>query len=78
MVPIAYIYIYIHIHIHTPLAGSILYLSITFVQITYQGNSFITHAFHKLHPWLLWAGPLWAPGALVVWALMGLPEGDPG
>ena len=43
------------------MAVSILYPSITFIQITHQGNVFMAHAFHNTHPVPLWAGP---PGPL--------------
>ena len=41
------------------MAVTILYLSITSVKITHQGNFHVTHAFHNTTP-----GPLWAPGSL--------------
>ena len=58
---------------------SIQYLSITFIRITHQGNSFMP-------PGPLWAEPLWAllgpcgPGHCgPPWALVGLaPVGGPG
>ena len=46
------------------MAVSILYLSITFMQITYHGNLFAP-------PGPLWAGPLWAPWAGPLWAPLG-------
>ena len=48
------------------MAVTILYLSITSVKITRQGNFRVTHAFHNTTP-----GPLWAPWVLAGRALEG-------
>ena len=79
-----HIYVYIYIYIH--MAVSILYWSMTLVQITHQCNFFMTQAFHNTPPGSLLAGPFWAPSvpcghgpsglpwALMGRALMGLPR----